>query len=251
MYCPKCRAEYVEGIAECPDCGVSLVGELPAEQLHKDYRILRIATILAVVGICYNFAARTLSTFAQELFRNAAVAGFANIGFLLSSIFLAFFFMAFLKEHDRENWSKLRSAAGWAVAASIIMILVNFKRILEIFGVYISPYIHENIISSRIPDVILPWIASILILYFFVVFYRVTVSRNLTVLSKPTLAAVIGSLIGAMHMTFVFWSYIFSADPKWFYKFSTTLILVFLPVVTISLILNLYFYIKFYKSLTR
>jgi hypothetical protein len=251
MYCPKCRAEYVEGIDQCPDCGVPLVNELPAEEKRKDYRVLRIATVLALIGICINFAIRTLSTFAQEFFRIDIVAQLANIGFFLSSIFLAFFFITFFREHDRENWSKLRNATGWAVAASIIMILINIKRMLEVFGVYISPSMHENVISSQIPEVIFPWVASLFVLYFFVIFYRETASRNLPALSKPTLAAVAGSLIGAMHMTFVFWSYIFSADPKWFYKFSGTLILVFLPIVIVSLILNLYFYIKFYQSLTH
>lgn len=28
-FCPQCRFEYKEGVKECPDCGVSLVGELP------------------------------------------------------------------------------------------------------------------------------------------------------------------------------------------------------------------------------
>jgi hypothetical protein len=31
VFCPKCRDEFREGIAACPDCGVDLVEELPAE----------------------------------------------------------------------------------------------------------------------------------------------------------------------------------------------------------------------------
>ncbi|UCC78883.1 MAG: hypothetical protein JSW64_11440 [Candidatus Zixiibacteriota bacterium] len=251
MYCPKCRAEYVEGITECPDCGVSLVTELPTEEKHVDLQTLRVATVLALIGICYNFAIRTLSTFAQEIFRIEAVAGSAQIGFLLSSIFLAFFFISFFRDYATSEMPKLRRATGWAIAASMIMILLDLKRFLAVFDIYISKYIYDNVISSQIPGVIFPWVASLFILYFFVIFYKEAVNRNLSVLINATLAAVIASLIGAMHMTFVLWSYIVSADPKWFYKFSKILIIIFLPIVALTFILNLYFYIKFYKSLTQ
>ena len=30
MFCPECRAEYREGVTTCPDCGVTLIPELPA-----------------------------------------------------------------------------------------------------------------------------------------------------------------------------------------------------------------------------
>ena len=250
MYCPNCRAEYVEGITQCPDCGESLVDDLPPVEKHKEFQTLRIATVLALIAICYNFAVRTLSTFAQELFRIAAVAGLAQIGFLISSLFLAFFFISFFREHDAENWSRLRRATGWAITAAIIMVLIDFKNTLAVFNIYGSPNINELLISSHLPDVIFPWLASLFILYFFVIFYKEVANRNLAVLRKATMAAVMGSLIGAMYMTFVLWNYIISTDPRWFYKFSTTMILIFLPLVTISFILNLYFYIKFYRCLS-
>lgn len=251
MYCPKCRAEYVEGITECPHCGILLVAELPTDEKQIDLRTLKVATVLALIGICYNFAIRTLSTFAQEIFRIEAVARSAQIGFLLSSVVLALFFISFFRDYATSEMPKLRRATGWAIAASMIMILLDLKRFLAVFDIYVSQYIYEHVISSQMPGVVFPWVASLFILYFFVIFYKEAVSRNLSALTKATLAAVIASLIGAMHLTFVFWSYVVSADPKWFYKFSTTLILIFVPIVTLSFILNLYFYIKFYKNLTQ
>ena len=34
-FCPKCRAEYIEGVDECPDCQVKLVDELPPKDEYE------------------------------------------------------------------------------------------------------------------------------------------------------------------------------------------------------------------------
>jgi len=35
-FCPKCRAEYVEGVKTCPDCQVALVEKLPPKDDRSD-----------------------------------------------------------------------------------------------------------------------------------------------------------------------------------------------------------------------
>lgn len=36
MFCPKCKAEYREGIYVCPECGVNLVDELKDDINHNE-----------------------------------------------------------------------------------------------------------------------------------------------------------------------------------------------------------------------
>lgn len=36
MFCPKCEAEYIEGITECADCHVPLVEKLPGEEIPAE-----------------------------------------------------------------------------------------------------------------------------------------------------------------------------------------------------------------------
>ena len=32
MFCPKCKAEFIKGISECPDCKIKLVEKLPDKE---------------------------------------------------------------------------------------------------------------------------------------------------------------------------------------------------------------------------
>jgi len=31
MFCPQCKAEFIEGITRCPECAIDLIAELPLE----------------------------------------------------------------------------------------------------------------------------------------------------------------------------------------------------------------------------
>ena len=69
MYCPKCGAEYVEGVDHCPECGVTLVAQLDAdasqsaewaefEQILTTFNAGDIALIKSILdgeGISYYF----------------------------------------------------------------------------------------------------------------------------------------------------------------------------------------------------
>jgi hypothetical protein len=77
MICPRCKAEYVDGITFCADCGIPLVDRLPdepkkADKPPKKYRqlgsnfnageIAIIKSILDGAGIDYYFKGERFQT---------------------------------------------------------------------------------------------------------------------------------------------------------------------------------------------
>jgi Cys-tRNA synthase (O-phospho-L-seryl-tRNA:Cys-tRNA synthase) len=44
LFCPKCRDEFREGFAVCPDCDVSLVNQLPEQKQPPAEEFVTVAT---------------------------------------------------------------------------------------------------------------------------------------------------------------------------------------------------------------
>jgi hypothetical protein len=49
MFCPKCEAEYIEGITECADCHVPLVEKLPGEDMPDAGKTLTYEDLLPIM----------------------------------------------------------------------------------------------------------------------------------------------------------------------------------------------------------
>ncbi len=47
LFCPQCGAEYREGLLECSDCQLPLVGELPPRSEQHPQPDLKLVTVLA------------------------------------------------------------------------------------------------------------------------------------------------------------------------------------------------------------
>ena len=214
---------------------------------------LKNTTVLAAMGICYNFALRTMGTFWPDLFKNLQAAQVISILSLLASLTFVLFCISFYKGYLREEQSNLKKATLFATIGTSAVSLLQVKGLFRVFDkltvrVYdIAPHLVGLIRSRHAIEPMIPWLASISVLVFFAVLHRETLRYGQMGLKKATLLALVGSSIGLLLRTLGFCFYLYSSKTRWLVDLSRTIQVIFLPITAFSFVALLYFFISFYK----
>lgn len=210
---------------------------------------LRKATLLAIIGICYHFAIRTIGTLFPDIFRVLLLAQFAQITLLLANLTILVFFIFFFKDYVQKEQVELKKATLLAIVGSGAMVSLYVNGLLLIaFGTYSSPPLLWPVEITNHIGAIIPWGSSILILLFFIIFYKETVREEQRRLRRPTLLAVIGSSISTLVLTFVLVNSLFSGKIMHVAGLSRKFPIIFIPVFVFTFIAVLYFFLSFYKE---
>jgi len=210
------------------------------------------AALLAIIGISYAFVLRTIGTFLPDIFKNLMVAQSIQILSFLASLTIVFFFISFYIDYVRQEQIKLKQASFLAIIGSSAMALVRIKGLLlVVFRRYISLYLLRYLIRSDYIGTVIPWVTSILILLFFIIFYKDILSQKKVVLKTATLLAIIGSSISTLLLTFVLFNYLYPRGIRWFLYSPEKIAIIFIPLLTFSFVTLLYFFICFYKEQKR
>jgi len=248
MYCPRCRTEYIEGITDCPDCGKVLVEQLPEIVRHPAKQHLKLATLLIIIGMSYNFVLRTVGTAAPGLFKYFPVPFITNVLLFIVGIVGVYFFVVFYREYAINRNAILKNATAWAIAGTVAMLIVYFRNTAIEYNFY--PPLTVQLKSMQIIDAVIPWLASITLLIFAISFFKECRGNDLIKLKKPAIFYVLGSIAGTVWLTFVMLNYLVSNQLFQYNKFMI-LALISFPVVAFGFGAVLYFYISFYRTLYR
>ena len=213
---------------------------------------LRTATLLAIIGTCYLFAMRTAATFFPGVFRILIVAQAAQITSLLASLGLVLFFASLLANYVEKDQVKLRQATLLALIGSSAMLLVRVKGLLlVVFDGWLSPELLWSLQRSYLLGALVPWVSSILILIFFVAFYRETLQNEQLRLKVASFLAIIGSSVGTLLLTFVLFNYLYFRELMFFMNLPRIMAIMLSPLFAFSFIAVLYFFSSFYRELKQ
>ncbi len=204
---------------------------------------LRYAALLAIIGITYFFAVRTVGTFLPAVFRNLSVSQVIQILSLLSSLAILYFFVSFHSDYVEDDRTTLKKVSVLPVIGYCAILLIHIKNLVVIFNICRLP----SLVTPHFIEVIIPRIVSLFILLFFVVFYRELQQEEKKRLRKPILAGIVGSAIQVLLLTFVLFHYLFFRQALFALDYARTLSIIFVPVFAFSFFAILYFFISFYK----
>lgn len=256
MICPNCRVEYLEGIEECEDCKIPLIPELPPESLgspmeaRESKEMLRMATILTIIGVSYSFILKAFWTIFPKLFLVSGVRQTSTILNLLSSLFVVVFFVTFLRGYIRKENIKLKAVSVLALTGVSILSLLQMKSVMLAFRSDLPPRLLQFLSSISI-DPVIPWVSSLCMFIFFLRFHEQTSRAGEEALLKAKKLAIIGSGLSVLIHTFVIANY--KIYPSFRYSFDLNLYITMIatPFVIVSFVFVLYFYITFYRYLSQ
>jgi len=175
--------------------------------------MLKKATLFSMIGISYIFLLRAIGAFYPQFFRkNILLVQLTELLLFLAILSVVFFFLFFLKDYVFKEQIKLKNVTVLALAASIAMLLVHLKGLIMVFNVKVFSFLSK--LHSIEP--IVPWINSILIITFFIVFYK-NLDREQTILKKSIFLAAFGSALMVFVRSLILFNYyIYVQEFRWF-----------------------------------
>lgn len=209
---------------------------------------LKAATLGALISVCYIFVMRTLGTIVPAIFRVLIIAQIITVASLIASLVMLFFFVAFYSYYVGKEHVRLGGATLLAILGRCAMLLIHIKTLLRVFSVYILPHF---VYSHHVADHLFPWASSLFTFTFFLVFHQTVVRDGTNYLKRPTLFATIGSCAITLIQTFVLLGYLFSGGMTFLGHLPEFVNIVFYLIYILNFCAAIYFFISFYKELSR
>ena len=205
---------------------------------------LKQTALLAMIGLCYIFLSRIIGSLFPAVFGNLLLARCSGVFSFLASTAVLVFFVSFLKDYVSHEQGLLRTASVLIIVGLSFVVVVHLKQILPLFDAHTFTFAA----GSHNFDVVVLWLSSVFMVFFFFVFYRQTNIRQLEKLKRAALIASLGSLLLALSRTYIAWRFFTTREVVWFSDVSAGAVIILIPISAIGFMSVLYFFVSFYQE---
>ena len=201
------------------------------------------ATACAMSGIVYLFALRFAGTFFPGAFRLLLVAQIATVLSLIAGAALLCFYIYFYTDYVKAEQQLLKKAAAGAIIGSCLVLIVFVKDLIVVFNAPVP--LVQNAVGYI--DTLLPWLSSILLLIFFIIFHRES-RHGPARLRNALCAAITGLCAQTLLLTVIFINYVLSGKAMILLQYSGIVWSILTLIVAFTFAALLYFFVTFYRT---
>ena len=205
---------------------------------------LKQATGAAIAGICCIFVLRTGGTFAPGFFANLLIARISTTIALAAAIAILSFYVAFYRHLDVPGEERLRGAALLAIAGDMLMVALHLKAFIVV-NINRAPLSGASGLFEAVAQIT----GTLLVMLFFITFYRETPPLEPGGLKGIVRVGLIGAAVGFSVRLVATVNYLLSGAGVWIANLPRSLQLWFLPGILISVACFVYFFVSFYRYL--
>jgi len=216
---------------------------------------LKSITLLTIISISYLFFIRTINTFIPLLFTQELIGKTIQSLSFIAHLIVLVFYLKFLFEYVPNERRFLYWVSILSVVNAVLMSLLYFRGIIIFFPdldnlIYTHwPTLFQIIHSPQylLYSPFIGWINSLILLIFFMGFYKESPDIHRISLQKATRYALWGSLVLLIINSGFFTLQIFAGGMSWLLPYSAVISLIFLPIFTLVFITKFNFFLQFYR----
>jgi hypothetical protein len=212
---------------------------------------LKKATLFTAIALAVKFVLKTSGTLFPDLFRILIVAQATQVISVLVAIVIIVFFISLYKDSVQKGKEKLKIASTLGIIGSCTGLLTTLKGFVLVFQTAFSPYLVRSIMTTHLIETILPWVSSILFLFFIIVFWEEMRLPEQMKLRRAALAAVFGAAFVALAATLVVVNYLIAGKVTFLNDLIGSASIIILPLLALSALVVIYFFLVYYREPTE
>jgi hypothetical protein len=208
---------------------------------------LRYATFGVIIATIYLFILRSVGTVFVDVFDSYDVVYITQILAFCAGVTFVVFFYLFYSDYAKPSQPVLRIAALGAFIGTGLILILHLRNLCIVFRWYDIPLL----LDLQYIEMLFPYVGSVSLVFFFVVFRKTVIQEKRNTLLRPTLSGLIGACIQLSLVSLMTVNYLMDHQGVSLPDTHRIVGIFIMPVVLLQFAAYLYFYGAFHREIKK